>query len=92
MNTNPHTHEVLDALARIVGSDNVLRANEEMAPYQEDWRGKFRGSALAVLRPGSTDEVSAVLRHCFEHRTPSCRRVETQGCRVAPPQTEVAAP
>lgn len=70
MNTNPHTHEVLDALALIVGSDNVLRANEEMAPYQQDWRGKFRGSALAVLRPGSTDEVSAVLRHCFEHRIP----------------------
>lgn len=35
-----------------------------MAPYLGDWRGRYRGSALCVVRPGSTAEVAAVVRAC----------------------------
>ena len=38
----------------------------DMAPYLEEQRGLYHGSALAVVRPGCTDEVAAVVRACAE--------------------------
>ena len=36
-------------------------------PYEVDWRKRYRGRALAVVRPGSTAEVAAVVRACAAH-------------------------
>ncbi len=54
----------LDQLVRIVGAANVLVDPELVAPYLEEPRGLFRGRAIAVARPGSTAEVSAVVSAC----------------------------
>jgi FAD/FMN-containing dehydrogenase len=51
-------------LAGITGERNVLTATADVAPYLTDWRGRYHGTALAVVRPGSTDEVAAVVRAC----------------------------
>ncbi|MBC2931779.1 FAD-binding oxidoreductase [Nocardioides sp. zg-1228] len=61
---------LLDRLRDAVGEAHVLSAEADVAPYVVDWTGVHRGSALAVVRPGSTDEVAAVLRACHEARTP----------------------
>ena len=45
-----------------VGSAQVLTAESDVLPYVTDWRGRFHGRALAVVRPGSTDEVADVVR------------------------------
>jgi FAD/FMN-containing dehydrogenase len=37
-------------------------------PYLTDWRRRYTGDALAVLRPGSTEEVAAVMRACHAHK------------------------
>ncbi len=37
-----------------------------MAPFVTDWRGRFHGSAQAVVLPQTTAEVSAVVRACAE--------------------------
>jgi uncharacterized membrane protein len=37
-------------------------------------RGRFTGKALAVLRPGSVEEVAALVRACAEHRVALCRK------------------
>jgi FAD/FMN-containing dehydrogenase len=55
---------VRDALVEIVGSANVLTADDERAPYEVDWTGRFRGRTPAVVRPGGTSEVAAVLDAC----------------------------
>ena len=55
---------LLDSLARCVGPTNLLVETRDMAPYLVDWRGAFRGSALAVACPASTEEVAAVVRAC----------------------------
>jgi FAD/FMN-containing dehydrogenase len=47
-----------------VGSAQVLTATADVAPYVTDWRGRFHGRALAVVRPGDTAEVAAVVRAC----------------------------
>jgi len=53
-----------------VGSAQVLTAADDVAPYVTDWRGRFHGRALAVVRPGSTDEVAAVVRACSDLQVP----------------------
>ena len=54
----------LQALADAIGPRNVLRDPPDVAPYAIDWRGAYRGTPLAVLRPGTVEEVSAAVRAC----------------------------
>jgi FAD/FMN-containing dehydrogenase len=58
---------LLDALQRIVGGANVL-TGDNCVPYETDWRGRYRGKALCVVRPGSTQEVAAVVQACAAAR------------------------
>jgi FAD/FMN-containing dehydrogenase len=60
----------LDVLADMLGGGGLLVAPDDVAAYVSDWRGKFRGKALAVARPRTTAEVSAVVRHCAAHGIP----------------------
>jgi FAD/FMN-containing dehydrogenase len=39
----------------------------DLSAWELDWRKRWRGRALAVVRPGSTAEVAAVVRACAEH-------------------------
>ena len=39
----------------------------EMAPFLSDWRGNWKGSALAVAQPANTDEVAQLLAWCHAH-------------------------
>lgn len=55
-------------LTSLVGASHVLTAPDDTAPYLTDWRGRYRGSALCVVRPGTTEEVAAVMRYCHESR------------------------
>ena len=55
---------MIDALRAAVGDDHVLVDADVRASYETDWTRRFTGTALAVVRPGSTDEVAAVVRVC----------------------------
>jgi FAD/FMN-containing dehydrogenase len=57
---------VLNRLATIVRSQHVLTEPDERAGYEIDWTRRYRGDALAVVRPGSTAEVAQVLSVCNE--------------------------
>ena len=56
----------IDALRAAVGAANVLTEGD-LSAYELDWRKRYRGRAHAVVRPASTQEVSAVVRACAEH-------------------------
>ncbi|MFT3811825.1 MAG: FAD-binding oxidoreductase [Acidovorax sp.] len=60
---------IQDELAALVGAAHVL-TGEAAAPFLVDWRGRYRGQAQAVVRPGSTQEVAGVVRLCRERRIP----------------------
>ena len=60
---------LLDALRAAVGAANVL-SGDDAAPYLTDWRKRYTGRAQAVVRPGSTAEVAAVVRACAAARAP----------------------
>lgn len=40
---------------------------DEMEPYNGDWMRKYRGHCQLVLKPASTEEVSAILKYCNEN-------------------------
>jgi FAD/FMN-containing dehydrogenase len=54
-------------LTALVGADHVIEDRDVRAGYEVDWTGRFRGSATAVVRPGSTDEVAALVEWCAAH-------------------------
>ncbi len=57
-------------LAALVGNDHVLTDPELKATYETDWTRRYRGTARLVVRPGSTDEVAAVVKACAEYGVP----------------------
>ena len=59
---------LVERLRATVGAANVL-SEGDLSAWEVDWRKRFRGRALAVVRPASTDEVAAVVRLCGEHGT-----------------------
>ena len=59
----PDRDAALAALRDAVGSAQVL-TDGDLSAYERDWRRRWHGRALAVVRPGSTDEVAAVVRAC----------------------------
>ncbi|HUU65842.1 MAG TPA: FAD-binding oxidoreductase [Methyloceanibacter sp.] len=65
----PPSADTLDALARIVGETHAVRDAADMAPYLTEWRDRYQGKAALVLKPGSTDEVSAILKCANETLT-----------------------
>ena len=52
------------SLSEIVGSPGVLSDHADVEPFVEDWRGRYRGSALCVVLPSSTEQVAAVVKLC----------------------------
>ncbi len=55
---------LMDELREIVGTAQCLVDPALRASYETDWTRRFHGSASAVVRPGSTSEVAAVLGAC----------------------------
>lgn len=56
--------DLLQRLAAIVGAGQVLTDAAAMAPYLVDWRRRYQGSALCVVRPATTAEVAEVVSAC----------------------------
>jgi FAD/FMN-containing dehydrogenase len=57
---------LLDELRAALGAANVL-TDGDLSAWELDWRKRWRGKALAVLRPGSTAEVAASVRIAAAH-------------------------
>ena len=62
--------DFLQACRDAIGAAYVVTAEADTAAYLTDQRGRYTGRALAVLRPGSTEEVAAVVRLCAMHLVP----------------------
>ena len=60
---------LLQQLTQVVGSANVLQQDDasiDLSAWEQDWRGRTRGRALAIVRPGSTQEVAQVVKLCVK--------------------------
>src|SRR5487761_754232 len=61
--------DVIARLKAVVGPKGVAEG-ADTEPYFEERRGRYRGAALAVLRPASTDEVAKLVTICAKARLP----------------------
>ena len=61
-------NELINRLRQTVGDSNVL-VDGDLSAWEQDWRKRSRGKALAVVRPASTAEVAGVVQACAAART-----------------------
>src|SRR5438552_2006697 len=59
---NEKSASVIASLRACIDPAQVLTERGDLAPYNADWRGRYQGNALAVVRPGTVEEVAAVVR------------------------------
>jgi len=59
--------DFLDQLRNIVGAAYVLTEPFDVAPYATDWRGRYQGQPLCVVKPANTEEVAAIVKTCAAH-------------------------
>ncbi len=54
----------VDKLHAIVGDKGLVTDDAGKNPYLTDWRDNYLGTALAVVRPATTEEVAGVVKLC----------------------------
>ncbi len=62
------SNALLIELRALLGDHQVLTEGD-LSAWQNDWRKRWFGKALAVVRPGNTAEVAAVVKACARHGT-----------------------
>ncbi|KAL7909549.1 hypothetical protein GGI35DRAFT_386692 [Trichoderma velutinum] len=43
-------------------------SEDDLKPFNEDWMHKYRGQSRLVLKPGSTEDVSQILKYCNDRK------------------------
>ena len=56
--------DFVDKLRTIVGERGLITDAQGQHPYLTDWRDNYLGTALAVVRPATTEEVAGVVKLC----------------------------
>ena len=83
--------ELLNELVQILGQQHVL-IGEDAESYLADWRGRYSGKAVAVVRPGSVQEVAGVVKWCVANKVPIVPQGGNTGlCGAATPDSSGTA-
>jgi FAD/FMN-containing dehydrogenase len=61
--------DVVAALQTLLGQNAVITDQRELLPYQTDWRGLYKNSALCAVLPESTEQVAALVKLCVAAET-----------------------
>ena len=56
--------DFVEKLRVLVGDKGLITDDAGKHPYLTDWRDNYLGTALAVVRPATTDEVAGVVKLC----------------------------
>ncbi len=60
---NTASLDLLRTLRELLGATHVL-TDGDLSAYEQDWRKRTRGKALAVVRPGNTQQVADIVKAC----------------------------
>ena len=62
--------DLLDRFAALLGPRGFTADPQAIAPWLDDWRGRYHGAAAAILSPATMEEVAAVIRLAGEAGVP----------------------
>lgn len=62
-----HFKSLLGSDAAILDAITNEAVKDDLEPFNCDWMKKYRGHCRLVLKPGSTEEVSKVLKYCNDN-------------------------
>ena len=62
--------ELIASVTERFGPRAAITDRDAVEPWLTDWRGRLHGEARAILAPGSTQEVAAIIALAAEHRVP----------------------
>ena len=62
---NTASFDLLNKLRQLLGDGHVLTEGD-LSAYEQDWRKRTRGKALAVVRPANTQQVADVVKACAQ--------------------------
>ena len=63
----PNHDAFLAEAAALLGPRGLTRDADLMAPWLDDWRGRYHGAACALASPAGTDEVAGLVKLCAKH-------------------------
>lgn len=63
----PETDQWREQMLAVVGKKGFTEAGDDMAPWLTDWRGRYTGTAAAMLSPADTRETAAILKIAYEN-------------------------
>ena len=75
-------HDLIAQLRQICGAAHVLShqdPNADLSPWEQDWRKRVTGRALAVVRPANTAQVAAVVKACAAAQAATGTSIVAQG-------------
>ena len=58
---------MVEILKKIVGEDSVLSDGQEKSRFDHIWKTNIPTNALAVVFPRDTNELSSIMKVCFEN-------------------------
>jgi FAD/FMN-containing dehydrogenase len=64
---NSHYTDFLRACATAIGQQYVLTDDFNLKIACVDWRKRYQGTALAVIRPANSDDVANIVRLCVQY-------------------------
>ena len=59
---------LLNELHAVLGDTGLLRG--DLAAYETDWRRRYFGAALCVVKPSNTEEVAQAVKICAQAGVP----------------------
>ena len=63
----PKTAKWQEQMQSVVGAKGFTSADDDMAPWLTDWRGRYTGAAVAMVSPATTQETADILKIANEN-------------------------
>ena len=60
--------QIVSALRDIVPGEGVIDSEREMRPFESDGLTAYKQLPMVVVLPSTTEQVSQVLRYCYDNR------------------------
>lgn len=61
-----HLRSLLSSSASLLSTIDGSATADDLAGYNNDWMNKYHGKSPIVIKPKTTEEVSKVMKYCYD--------------------------